>query len=58
MNKRSSLVAQWVKDPAVLLTWLRSVLWPLLEPWTQNFCMLQVWPKYLKLGVPIMAQQK
>ena len=35
---RSSLVAQWVKDPVLSLPWLWSLLWP------GNFCMPQAHP--------------
>ena len=34
---RSSLVAQQVKDPALLLLWYR------FYPWPRNFCMLWAW---------------
>ena len=40
-----SLVAQWVKDPALLLQWLWWLLWCGSDPWHGNFCMLQVRPK-------------
>jgi len=33
---RSSLVAQWVKDPALSLPWLRSQLWLGFDPWPGN----------------------
>ena len=36
----SSLVAQWVKDPALSLLWLR------FDPWPRNFRMLWMWPKH------------
>ena len=36
---RSSLVAQWVKNPVLSLLWLR------FNPWTQNFHVPQVWQK-------------
>lgn len=29
----SSLGTQWVKDPALLLQWLRALLWCRLDPW-------------------------
>ena len=46
----SSLVAQWVKDLAVSVMWLGSVLWhgPRFDPWPGNFCMLWVQPKKKK----------
>ena len=34
---RSSLMAQGVKDPALLLLWLRSMLWRKFNPWPGNF---------------------
>ena len=34
-----SLVAQWVKDLAWLLLWLRSLLCHGFDPWPGNFCM-------------------
>ena len=39
VNSWSSLVAQWVKDLALLL------LWHGFDPWPRNVCMLWVWPK-------------
>ena len=39
MIKRSSLVAQQLKDLALSLWWCR------LDPWPGNFCTLQAWPK-------------
>ena len=38
-SMQSSLVAQWVKDPAFPLLWLRSLLWLGVQPWPRNFCM-------------------
>ena len=39
-------MAQWVKDPALSLQWLRwSLLWLRFGPWPRNFHMLWVWPK-------------
>lgn len=35
-----------VKDSVLSLMWLRSLLWPGLDPWSGNFCMLQVWPNF------------
>ena len=37
---RSSLVAQQVKDPALSLLWLRSLLWCRFDPWAGKFSML------------------
>ena len=34
-------MAQWVKDPALSLMWLRSLLWSRFDPWPRNFCMPQ-----------------
>ena len=39
-KKRSSLMAQQVKDPVLSLLWLRSLLWSRFDPWLGNFCML------------------
>ena len=39
LKTRSSLVAQWVKDPALSLQWLQSRLWLSFEPWPGNFHM-------------------
>ena len=44
-TKRSSLVAQQVKDPVVSLVWLRWLLQHGFNPWTRNFHMLQVHQK-------------
>ena len=41
----SSLVAQWVKDPAFSLLWLCLHLWLRFNPWPGNFCKLPVQPK-------------
>ena len=38
-------VAQLVKDPLLLLQWLRSPLWRSFHPWPPNFHGLWVWPK-------------
>ena len=35
----SSAVAQRVKDLALSLQWLRSLLWCAFDPWPRNFCM-------------------
>ena len=43
--KRSSLVAQRVKDPRLSLLWLRSLQWHGFDPWPGNFCMPWAWPK-------------
>ena len=32
-------MVQWVKDPAISLQWLRSVLWWRFDPWPRNFHM-------------------
>ena len=45
---RSPLLAQWVKDQALSLLWLRSVLWHWFDPWPRNH-MLRVWPKRKKM---------
>ena len=41
---QSSLVVQRVKDPALSLQWLRSLLWPRFSPWPGNFHMQRVRP--------------
>ena len=38
-------MAQWVKDPALSLLWLRLPLQRGFDPWPGNFHMLQVWWK-------------
>ena len=38
-------MAQQVKDLALSLPWLRSLLWCEFIPWPGNFHMLLVWPK-------------
>ena len=48
-------MAQWVKDLALSLLWLRSLLWWRLDPWP---CMPRAWPKkkkIVKLGVPVVV---
>ena len=40
--QKSSLVAQWAKDPALQPLWCR------FDPWPRNFCILWVWPKKKK----------
>ena len=45
----SSLVAQWVKDLALLLLRVRSLLWPRFDPWLGKFHMLQHGPKGKKV---------
>ena len=42
---RSSLVAQWVKDLAMLLQQPRSLLWHGFNTWPRNFHMSQMQPK-------------
>ena len=46
----SSLVAQWVKDLALSLLWLRSLLCQGFRPWPRNFHLLQMWPKKIQLN--------
>ena len=43
-------MAQWVKDPALSLQQLGSLLWHGFNPWPENFHMLRTWPKNKKLG--------
>ena len=45
-------MAQQVKDLALPLQWLGSLLWCGLEPWPGNFHLLQVWPKEKKMTCP------
>ena len=40
-----SLVEPWVKDPALSLQWLGSLLWRRFSPWPGNFHMPWAWPK-------------
>ena len=44
----SSLVAQWVKDPALSMKHLRLVLWYRFHPCPGNFNIPQVWQKKKK----------
>ena len=44
----SSLVAHWVKDPALSLQRLRLRLWHGLNPWPWKYHMLQACPKKKK----------
>ena len=39
------LVAQQVKNLALSLLWLRSLLWCEFDPWPGNFCVPRVWTK-------------
>ena len=34
-----------VKDPALSLLWLKSLLWLWFNPWLDNFCIPRVQPK-------------
>ena len=45
---RSSLVAQWVQDPALSLLWLKSLLWCKFDPFSTKFFMLQARPRQTK----------
>ena len=47
---RNPLEAQWVKDPALSLLWLWSLLWHRFDPWPRYFCMLQVGPEKKKIN--------
>ena len=38
-------MAQLVKDPALSLQRLGSMLWHMFSPWPGNFHMPQAWPK-------------
>ena len=44
-NYWSSLVTQWIEDPALSLLWLWLQQWCGLNPWPKNFCMPMVQPK-------------
>ena len=44
-------MAQRVKDPALSLEWLRSLLWHRFDPWPGNFCRLWAQPKKKKKSV-------
>ena len=41
----SSLVVQWIKDPALYLQWSGLLLWHGFDPRPGNFHMPQAWPK-------------
>ena len=41
-------MAQWVKDSALSLQWLGSLLWHEFNPWPRSFHMLRVWQKKKK----------
>lgn len=53
-QSRTSLVVQWVKDPAVSLLWFRSLLGCGLDPWSWNFCMSHEGPKKKKKSSPVV----
>ena len=38
-------MVQWVKDLALSLQWLGSLLWCRFDSWLGNFHVLWVWPK-------------
>ena len=40
--KENSLMAQWVKDLVLSLSWLGLLLWHGCDPWPRNFDMLRV----------------
>ena len=48
MKNQSYFVAPRVKDPALSLQWLRSLLWSGFSPWPMTFHMPQVWTKKWK----------
>ena len=48
--ERNSLVAQGVKDPALSLQRLGTLLWHRLDPWLRNFHMPGAWQKKKKSG--------
>ena len=43
-------MAKQVKDLALSLKWLGSLLWHGFDPWPENFHMLRAWPKKKKKG--------
>ena len=45
---KSSMVSQWVKDLALSVLWLGSLLWHGFDSWTGNFHMPQVQPRRKK----------
>ena len=49
VTKWSSLVAQQVKDPALSLQQLRTLLWCKLDSWPGNFCIVWVWQEKKKV---------
>ena len=61
MELGSSLEAQWLKDPALSLQWLGSLLWHGLDPWPGNFHMLKTGlkgkKKRMELGRKLGASQ-
>jgi len=58
-KNRSSLVAQWVKDPVLSLLWLGSRLWYRSEPWSKNFHMPWIWEtkKIISVGETMDKRQ-
>ena len=42
-------MAQWVKDLALSLLWLQSLLWHRFDPWPGNFHMPLAWPGKKKI---------
>ena len=44
----SSLVAPWVKDPALSLLWLELLLWQGFNPCLGNYCKLWAWHTHKK----------
>ena len=47
---RPSFVIQWVKDLALSLWWLRSLLWHGFGLWPRNFYVPWLWPKEERKG--------
>ena len=50
-------MAQWVKDPALSLLWLGSLLCCRFNLWPRNFCMPQVQPKIIIMCMDILIKQ-
>ena len=50
-------MVQWVKDPALSLLWLGSMLWLGFDPWPGNLHMPWAWPKKKKKKELLKATQ-
>ena len=54
----SSLVAQQVKNPALSLLQLDSLLWHRFNPWPKNFHIMWSWSKKKKKGLDFSINLK